>query len=123
YSGSEAFDAGSAIDSSGHSTDVGTVVIASSTWSIVVASASFEAGGFTLTNATPVHGVGIADDDGIAGTIGFALPATLMSEIVAAEGYDPDLVWLLADIDSDGDGTYDALSIAFEFTGVPGSVY
>ncbi len=123
YSGSESFSAGSAVDSSGHSTEVGTVVITASTWSITVASASFEAGGFTLTNSTPVYGVGTADDTSIAGTMGFALPATLMEEIATAEGYDPELAWSLADIDSDGDGTYDALSIAFEFTGVTGSVY
>ena len=60
----------------------------------------------------------------LSGTIAFALPSDAFIEALADFGVEvpptfAGLIANLADIDTDGDGEDDAISMAFDFTGVP----
>jgi cytochrome c biogenesis factor len=83
---------------------------------------SVEVGGYTLESVSGVVVEGTATAAGNQGVMGFAISVETMVPIAEANGYSRDIVERLADIDSDGDGTNDALSIAFVFTSVPASL-
>ena len=123
YSGTEAFNAGDQIDASGHAVENGAGAITGGTYTFTFASGEFYVGGFTLTNATPVIVEGTANESANTGKFAFGLSVTLMEEIAVAEGYDPALAAGLADLDTDGDGKADAISVTFDFTAVPATVY
>ena len=123
YSGSEAFSAGADLDAGGHAVENGGGSIGSGVYTFELAHGELWVGGFTLTNATPVLVVGTADESANAGQFGFGLAIPLMEEIAISEGYDPALATALADLDADGDGELDSLSVTFEFTAVPATVY
>jgi hypothetical protein len=123
YSGSESFDAGDQIDASGLAVENGPGSISESVYTFTFASGEFYVGGFTLTNATPVVVVGTADEKTNTGKFAFGLSVELMEEIAIEEGYDPALAAGLADLDTDADGVADAISVTFDFTAVPATVY
>ncbi len=123
YSGTEAFSAGAQINGKGLAVENGAGSITSGTYTFSFASGSFDVGGFTLVNATPVLVTGTADESGNSGKFAFGMDKSLMAEIAVAEGYDASLADALADLDTDGDGVGDALSVTFDFVAVPATVY
>jgi hypothetical protein len=78
-----------------------------------------EIGGYTISPATAIYVEGAAGESGNDGVMGFGIANETLYPIAEANGYDPSLVDRMADLDTDGDGTNDALSIGFVFTSVP----
>jgi len=115
YSGSEVFDGGSAVDASGHATMSAAATIAGGSYRVEIASASFEVGGYELVPSTSIIVEGVASDVSNEGVMGFGLSVEFVQGLAADSGLDSSVVAALADLDTDGDGTNDSLSVAFVF--------
>ena len=111
--GSESFDA--ELDSSGHMSMSAAAIITGSTWTAEIASASMVAGGYEFEPVTSIHIEGHASETMNTGVIGFGLDKELLREIAIDNGWDSSLADSIADLDMDGDGTTDAVSVGFTF--------
>lgn len=114
----ETFSGGDALDADGHATLSAEGAVDDSQYDVWIPGAEVEIGGILLVAATPIHIQGVATPTDNAGLIGFGIGADDLRPFAESAGFDPDLVDSLADLDSDGDGTLDALSIGFRFASV-----
>lgn len=121
FTGTESFDA--TLDSSGHMAMASTATIAGSTWTASIPSASMTIGGYVLTPVTPVLIEGQATETTNTGVFGFGIDKEVMRAIAVDKGWDPSLADTLADLDTDGDGTTDAISAGFTFEAVSCTLY
>ncbi len=112
-SGSESFDA--ELDGSGHMSLSSGATISGSTWTAEIPSAEVTIGGWSFEPVTPIYVEGTASETMNSGVLGFALDKELMRQIATDNGWDPSLADSAADLDMDGDGETDAISVGFTF--------
>jgi hypothetical protein len=118
-SGSEVFDPGTNVDGSGHATLSAAANVSGGAYHVEIPSASLEIGGYLLDSATPIVIEGMVSAGTNTGSFGFGLSIETVIPIAEDNGFPASAVRGLADLDTDGDGTNDALSLGFVFTSVP----
>ena len=118
YSGSETFDPGTNVDSSGHAVQHASATVSGSNYSVTIPGAELSIGGVDITTATPILIEGTANETENSGHFGFGIAVTDLVPYAEANGIDPSLLYSLADLDTDGDGVGDAISAGFVFDSV-----
>ncbi len=122
FSGTEAFDAGSAVDGQGNAVDFNEVALSGGTYTAVFPPRDVQIGSAELTATTESHlsGRSVSEDNQV-GLYGFGVSvASLVAfgKNLGLEAGDLDRLAALADIDTDGDGDDDTVSAAYEFQAV-----
>ena len=97
--------------------------ISGSTWTAEIPSASLSIGGYDFSPSTSILIQGTATETVNAGVLGFGLDKELLRQIAVDNGWDSSLADSLADLDTDGDGVTDAISVGFTFEAPTCSVY
>lgn len=118
YGGGETFDGGSGVDGSGHATQAAEASVRDSAYEVRIDGGAVEVGGYYLRSATPIVIEGTATPTENVGAFGFGIAAGDLYGFADDAGYDRGLVDDLADLDTNGDGTPDALSVGFTFHAV-----
>ncbi len=97
------------------------VPLAAGHYTAVLADESIQVGALTFQAATGLHIDGQVSVDTHTGLLGFAMPIERLTDLTELLGSSEDAGELqaLADIDTDGDGTPDAISIVFAFSTTP----
>ncbi len=122
FSGSESFDVSSGLLPNGRAEIVAaTALDPANTFEARIAAGSFTIAGFTLPTSTDVFISGTVTKDAIDGQIGTAIPTQVITDLLDQNGlgFLTGLVDGAADVDVDGDGTDDSISLAVAFKGVP----
>lgn len=105
---------------------VGTSLASGGKYRIDLTGQALALGGFDVPDGTLVVIEGTATASSNAGFIGMAIPKAQVIDILTAQGVDVSAfqaaLTALADVDTDGDGTKDAISISLAFTSVPGTL-
>lgn len=89
-------------------------------YTVAMLEGSITIGGITLESATPIYVEGELGDESTTGVIGMALPLDSLLTLADRLGLESDALEVLEslmDIDSDGDGSMDAVSAAFVYSG------
>lgn len=118
FSGSETFDPADNVDASGHAVLSAPGTIAGGTYGVLSPAGSVEIGTYLLRSATPIPVYGVATPDSNDGVFGFGISVPDVVAL-AGGGVTEAAVQAIADLDSDGDGANDAVSVGFRFTAVP----
>lgn len=94
---------------------VGTALV-DGAYLVALADQALGFGDYNIEASTPVLLAGEPTEASQAGVLGFGLPTSAITTLAEASGYD-SLAELaeLADVDSDGDGSVDTVSMAFSF--------
>jgi hypothetical protein len=119
YSGTETFDAGAGIDTSGVALVTASSPLDGGRYEVVLLAGSIPLGDTTLETASPIHIGGKPAESLHRGSIGFGLSVDTLVTVGTAAGLDSDTLGQLsriADLDTDGDGTDDAISCTFTLT-------
>ncbi len=114
HSGSEVFDPGADVDADGHAVYAGAGTIAGSVVTGTIFHAQLNFGFVSIDTATPLYLSGTVAADGFSGIVGTAVDAVALGSFLESQGLPASLATSLADVDTDGDGTADAVSAAFE---------
>jgi hypothetical protein len=117
-SGSEVFTVTSDVDADNHTVDAGFGVYSRGDYTLEVPTLTIDLDGYSITSAGSVYFVGTASDTDNTGTMGFAVALADVVAIAEANGFSADLVTGFADLDLDGDGENDALSMALNYEAV-----
>lgn len=117
-SGVEALDAHGYLDANGRATIAGSGALAAGRATAEVPADTFQVGTITFAVATAVHVDATPTAEHSVGTLAFGVAVDALASALTAEGVDDSLIGLignLADLDLDGDGTAEAVSMAFSF--------
>ena len=117
-SGIDVFDARGYLDANGRATVAGDGVLAAGRLTAEVPADMFQVGTIAFAVATPVHVDATPTAEHSVGTLAFGVTVDALASALTAEGVDDSLIALignLADLDLDGDGTPEAVSMAFAF--------
>lgn len=125
FSGAETFDASIGLGPTGraliHAT---TTVDGAGNYATALPAGQIALGPVVLPISIPVAIVGTTLASGHGGQLGGAVPTSALTNLLnqVGLGFLSGALGALADIDSDGNGTPDSISVAFSFTAVPCSV-
>lgn len=120
-SGAEAFDAGAAVDADGHVLVRTETVLVGGAFAVELATGTLEVGELSLELATGLHVAADATAEGQAGLLGFGVSAAALTDALVALGVPEEeaaTVAALADLDVDGDGADETVSIALSYEAV-----
>jgi len=120
-SGSEVFQAGAAVDDQGIALVSTTVALSAGSYQAVLLGQSTTIGSVELSTGTPIHIAGTLSATSHSGRLGLGVPAAPLVVALTAAGYADvaKVISGIADLDTDLDGTDDAISAAFDFAAVP----
>lgn len=119
--GAEAFDAGAAVDADGHALVHTETALAGGAFAVELATGTLEVGELSLELATGLHVAADATAAGQAGLLGFGVSAEALTDALVALGVpeeDASAVAALADLDVNGDGTDETVSVALAYEAV-----
>lgn len=113
-------DPGIAVDAEGRAVLSSRATLTGGTYRVVLANQALSIGSITFQIATGLSVVAQVTPDAQAGTLGLAADAGALATLLRAadQGSIADAIEAHADIDSDADGTRDAVSVALEFSAV-----
>jgi hypothetical protein len=121
FTGSEAFDAGEAVDDQGRARASVEAPLVDGDYEVALVTEALSVGELSLEATTPIYLRGTVDASSHVGTLGFGASVQGLVAAATALGANPTLVKQLedlADLDTDGDGTSDAISTAWTFEAV-----
>jgi hypothetical protein len=125
FSGAETFEASVGLGPTGraliHAT---TTMDGAGNYATALAAGQIALGPLVLPISIPVTIVGTSLETGHGGQLGGAVPTSALTNLLnqVGLGFLAGALGALADIDSDGNGTPDSISVAFSFTAVPCAV-
>lgn len=117
----ETFSAGAAVDADGRALVGADTALAGGAYQVELLDSALVLGETELSTATPLLIGGQVSLERDAGLIGFGVSVDALAAALVAAGYGEEAegVGMLADLDTDGDGVDDALSIALAFDAAP----
>lgn len=121
-SGTEFFAGGAAVDAEGAVLVATETALVGGTYTVSLATGSLPVGSYELEFATGLWISAEPTLEGETGLIGFGVSIDALTLALEAEGTDASVISALvalADLDLDGDGTPDAVSMAFAFEAAP----
>ena len=124
FSGFEAFDVTGQLGDDGYAPiQGGTAFTGSGDYRGDFGGTEFDLIGFTFDENMRVVMSGTADEAANSGSLGFAIPLAQIYTLLEAQGVEVNFlvrlaVGAVADVDLDGNGSNDALSISFDFDAV-----
>jgi hypothetical protein len=119
-SGEPLIDPGIAVGADGRALLASRATLSSGTYRVVLANRALSIGSLTFQVDGGLHVVSQVTEDAQAGTLGLAANATALAALLRAadQGSIADAIEAHADVDTNADGTRDAISVALEFSAV-----
>jgi hypothetical protein len=117
-SGDEVFDATGFVDAGGIALDSDSAALSGGAYTTVLTTDTFQVGSIVFAVATGVHLAGSGDAGTQSGVAGIGVTKDAITSALTAEAVDPSVITLLtdlADLDLDGDGTPETVSMAFRY--------
>jgi hypothetical protein len=117
-SGTEVFDGTGSVDANGEATTWGAAELVGGAYATVIDADTFQVGTIVFEPATGIHVAGKATDAGQTGTVALGVTTDAITTALTAENVDANVIALitgLADVDLDGDGAPETVSMAFTF--------